>query len=89
VEQHTWLWDIKKKNVLSDMIDAWEDTHHLVFIEECSFASFELFQKMIEMRGVRNNGILGFFGKLNIDGVYAGDIHSLSLWPPHQEAVQW
>jgi hypothetical protein len=67
------------------MIEAWEDTG-LLIIDECSFALFELFDKIEEnARDLKpaNRRDFEFLAGLNV--VFAGDFSHLE--PPCREAI--
>jgi hypothetical protein len=72
---------LNKESETLKMVEAWDDTC-LVLINECSFASHEVSEKIQERAGhlkpSRNWSFL-LFGGMNI--VYAGDLFS-QLEPP-------
>ena len=76
---------LNKRTITSEMMEAWKDTR-LVIIDECSFASFDLFTKIEQharaLKPTQGKGY-NFFGGLNI--VYAGDFSQLE--PPCSQTV--
>jgi PIF1-like helicase len=76
---------LNKESITLEMIEGWEDTR-LVLVDECSFASRDVFKK-IQERAVQlkpgENRCFLLFGGINI--VYSGDFSQLE--PPRRDAI--